>query len=61
MLALIIAASSMGFGSLLLADGLADARNRHPSVKRHIDRKELAIAAAFMLGGAALVALSYAA
>jgi hypothetical protein len=60
-LTLAIAAILIGFGAILLEDGLTDAKNRHPGVKRHIDNKEIAIAGAFMLGGVAVVALSYAA
>lgn len=58
--AFIIAAVFIGFGAILLADSLADAKNRVPgSGKRYVDSKEIAIAGAFLLGGGMLVALSY--
>jgi protein-S-isoprenylcysteine O-methyltransferase Ste14 len=60
-LTLVIATILIGFGAILLEDGLTDAKNRHPGVKRHIDKKEIAIVGAFMLGGVAVVALSFAA
>ena len=58
-IAFIIAAGSIVFGAILLADGLADANNRVAgSGKRYMDGKEIAIAGAFLLGGCIVVALS---
>jgi|GEM_PF-5128428 len=58
--ALIVAAIFIGFGAILLADGLADADNRIPGRgKRYVDSKEIAIAGAFLLSGGMVVALSY--
>lgn len=54
---IVTSAAIIGFGATLLEDGFIDAKNRHPSVKRHIDLKELSIAGGFIfvgLGGVAI-------
>lgn len=48
---IVTSAAIIGFGATLLEDGFTDARNRHPSVKRHIDLKELSIAGGFIFVG----------